>query len=229
MGMFAAVGSVYANMFNFSGRARRAEYWWFFLFVFLMNIALSGGFAVWMLTQAPSLLAQGGEAALEALVLQYESLVLVASAVSLALMVFAVFIPQLAVTVRRLHDTGRSGWWMFKPFLVCLVAIAGVMVATVALGPAAMGLLTMASFIPIACNIWYIVVMCLPGEHGENRFGPDPIADRPPSQTGHPALVKEMDEELSRIVAERRKEEFKDYYRARVLPAIERNKSRRRA
>jgi uncharacterized membrane protein YhaH (DUF805 family) len=225
--MFAAVGSVYANMFNFSGRARRAEYWWFFLFIILMNVALSGGFTFWALTQAPSLLAQGGEAALEALVLQYESLVLVASAVGVAVMVFAVFIPQLAVTVRRLHDTGRSGWWIFKPFLVCVVAIAAVMVAAVILGPAAIGLLTMASLIPIACNIWYIVVMCLPSERGENRFGPDPIADRPPEKARHPALVKEMDEELSRMVAERRREEFRDYYRARVVPAIERNKTRR--
>jgi uncharacterized membrane protein YhaH (DUF805 family) len=31
---------------------------------------------------------------------------------------FLYWIPQLAVTVRRLHDTGRSGWWMFKPFIV---------------------------------------------------------------------------------------------------------------
>jgi uncharacterized membrane protein YhaH (DUF805 family) len=38
MGMFAAVGSVYANMFNFSGRARRAEYWWFFLFWIILNV-----------------------------------------------------------------------------------------------------------------------------------------------------------------------------------------------
>jgi uncharacterized membrane protein YhaH (DUF805 family) len=31
---------------------------------------------------------------------------------------FLYWIPYLAVTVRRLHDTGRSGWWMFKPFLL---------------------------------------------------------------------------------------------------------------
>jgi hypothetical protein len=42
MGMFAAVGSVYANMFNFSGRARRAEYWWYFLFVIIMSFIAQG-------------------------------------------------------------------------------------------------------------------------------------------------------------------------------------------
>jgi hypothetical protein len=72
------------------------------------------------------------------------------------------------------------------------------------------------------------VVLCLPGTHGNNRFGPDPIPDRPPRESSHPALVKEMDEELGRMVADRRKEEFQDYYRARVLPAIERTKSARR-
>jgi hypothetical protein len=41
-------------------------------------------------------------------------------------------------------------------------------------------------------------------------------------------MVKEMDEELGRMVADRRKEEFQDYYRARVLPAIERTKAARR-
>jgi hypothetical protein len=73
-----------------------------------------------------------------------------------------------------------------------------------------------------------IVVLCLPGTHGNNRFGPDPIPDRAPRQSSHPALVKEMDEELGRMVADRRKEEFQDYYRARVLPAIERQKAARR-
>jgi hypothetical protein len=48
--MFAAVGSVYANMFNFSGRARRAEYWWYFLFVFIINIIAQGGLIYWLMT-----------------------------------------------------------------------------------------------------------------------------------------------------------------------------------
>jgi hypothetical protein len=49
MGMFAAVGSVYANMFNFSGRARRAEYWWYFLFILIMNFILHGGLIYWLI------------------------------------------------------------------------------------------------------------------------------------------------------------------------------------
>ncbi len=38
MSFIDAVGSVYGNYFNFSGRARRREYWWFLVFVFLLAI-----------------------------------------------------------------------------------------------------------------------------------------------------------------------------------------------
>jgi uncharacterized membrane protein YhaH (DUF805 family) len=229
--MFAAVRSVYANMFNFGGRARRAEYWWYFLFVIVMNFAISGALTGWMVMQAPAWAMPGNEAAAEALMMEFRGQFIAGSVVALVLMLFGYLIPQLAVTVRRLHDTGRSGWWIFKPFLVGIAAMGGIVVF--AMGPlggaAAPGLMVLAVFVPFACNVWYIVVMCLPGDHGDNRFGPDPIRDRKPSEAGHPALVKEMDEELSRQVALQRREEFKDYYQARVLPAIERNKSARRA
>jgi uncharacterized membrane protein YhaH (DUF805 family) len=193
-----------------------------------MNFAISGGLTVWMLGQAPLLATLENETAAEALMVQFQGQLIAGGGVLFVVSLFGYILPQLAVTVRRLHDTGRSGWWMFKPFLVCLVAIAGLFGAAMFTGggPAA-GLMVLAPFIPIACNVWYFVVMCLPGDHGQNRFGPDPIVGRAPAEAGHPALVKEMDEELSRRVAEQRREEFKDYYQARVLPAIERTKTRR--
>jgi len=73
----------------FEGRARRKEYWFFALFNFLAVVVLSvvdmffGTFSV--------------EAELGLLSGAY---------------VLAIVIPSLAVTVRRLHDTGRSGWWV---------------------------------------------------------------------------------------------------------------------
>jgi uncharacterized membrane protein YhaH (DUF805 family) len=231
MGMFAAVGSVYANMFNFSGRARRAEYWWYFLFVFIMNIVLQAGLTYWLMTHPEYSVAFRSEAAMQTVVKQYQSEMLRWTGYVFIGTLFLYWIPQLAVTVRRLHDTGRSGWWMFKPFIlgflgaVVLGFFSGLMGSGGAPSPA---LLMMAMTVPFAASIWYIVVLCLPGTHGNNRFGPDPIPDRPPAEASHPALVKEMDEELGRMVADRRKEEFQDYYRARVLPAIERTKSARR-
>jgi uncharacterized membrane protein YhaH (DUF805 family) len=231
MGMFAAVGSVYANMFNFSGRARRAEYWWYFLFVFIMNIVLQAGLTYWLMTHPEYSVAFRSEAAMQTVVKQYQSEMLRWTGYVFIGTLFLYWIPQLAVTVRRLHDTGRSGWWMFKPFIlgflgaVVLGFFSGLMGSGGAPSPA---LLMMAMTVPFAASIWYLVVLCLPGTHGNNRFGPDPIPDRPPAEASHPALVKEMDEELGRMVADRRKEEFQDYYRARVLPAIERTKSARR-
>lgn len=247
MGMFAAVGSVYANMFNFSGRARRAEYWWFQLFAIFMAIALQAGAYFWLsmqpevglalyglinVTTDPELSKLLGEQAARGFWLDHGELLMRWAGILFVVYLFALWIPQLAVTVRRLHDTGRSGWWMFKPLLISIVGgivlgfLAGL--AGAASGTPSPALMLMAMTLPLATSIWYLVVLCLPGTHGTNRFGPDPIPNRPPREAGHPALVKEMDEELGRMVADRRKEEFQDYYRARVLPAIERTKAARR-
>jgi uncharacterized membrane protein YhaH (DUF805 family) len=227
MGMFKAVGSVYANMFNFSGRARRAEYWWYALFIFLMSILLQAALVFWLIRTVGS-----DPAAIQSAMKHYEDDIATWSLWFGAGYFIFVFIPQLAVTVRRLHDTGRSGWWMFKPFLVSFaIGFVGTFLAVFLGGgtasPAIMLLVATAS---LGCMIWFIVVLCLPGIYGNNRFGPDPIPNRkrPAREAGHPALVKEMDEELGRQVAAQRKAEFENYYRARVVPAIERNKSMRR-
>jgi uncharacterized membrane protein YhaH (DUF805 family) len=71
---------------DFSGRARRSEYWWFYLFLFLVDVVFS------VIDRAI------GNTILGLLV-------------SLALLV-----PFIAVGVRRLHDTGRSGWWWLITF-----------------------------------------------------------------------------------------------------------------
>ncbi|HYD12072.1 MAG TPA: DUF805 domain-containing protein [Allosphingosinicella sp.] len=54
------------------------------------------------------------------------------------------FIPNLAVSVRRLHDQDKSGWWI------------------------------LIGFIPIVGGIWLLVLYLLDGTRGPNRFGPDP-------------------------------------------------------
>jgi uncharacterized membrane protein YhaH (DUF805 family) len=168
-------------------------------------------------------------AAMESFVKRYEDQVWRWSAYGFAALFFLYWLPQLAVTVRRLHDTGRSGWWMFKPILIGIAAAIGLSVLAVFTGGGepSPALTLMAATAPTAASIWFLVVLCLPGTHGTNRFGPDPIPGRTRKDAGHPALVKEMDEELGRQVAQHRKQEFEEYYRARVLPAIERNKARR--
>lgn len=74
----------------FSGRARRKEYWMFFLFNFLIGLALG---VVLGLIGSP-----------------------LAFAVS-QIYPLAIIIPSLAVGIRRMHDIGRSGWWILCPFV----------------------------------------------------------------------------------------------------------------
>jgi uncharacterized membrane protein YhaH (DUF805 family) len=87
MGFGAAVSACFGKYASFSGRARRAEYWYWTLFTLVLQIGLS---VVLGLAHA------GGAAAA------------LPPVVSLLL-----FLPALAVTVRRLHDTDHSGWWWF--------------------------------------------------------------------------------------------------------------------
>lgn len=88
--------AVLKNYAGFSGRARRKEYWMFVLFNFLVAVVLAG---IGM--------------AIETTILS-------------AVYSLAVLIPSLAVGVRRLHDTGRSGWWLllvFIPFVGAIILI----------------------------------------------------------------------------------------------------------
>jgi uncharacterized membrane protein YhaH (DUF805 family) len=105
----------------FSGRARRKEYWFFVLWYLIITILL--GILDGMLGLR---IGQAG-------VLQ-------------TLYALAVLIPSLAVTVRRLHDTGRTGWWL----LIVLIPFIGFIVL--------------------------LVFMCLEGEPGENKYGASPKA-----------------------------------------------------
>ena len=112
---------VLKNYAGFSGRARRKEYWFFVLFNFIITLAL---FFVDVLIGAFN--PQTGMGVLSGL---YS---------------LAVFIPTFAVTVRRLHDTSRTGWWL-------LIA-----------------------FIPLIGAIVLLVFMFLDSTSGTNEYGPDP-------------------------------------------------------
>ena len=93
MGFGEAIGTCFSKYITFSGRARRAEYWYWTLFTLLLQIGVA--FAV----------GRAGHAAMASSV---------SSLVSLLLL-----LPGLAVLVRRLHDTDHSGWWWF----ICLTGI----------------------------------------------------------------------------------------------------------
>ena len=99
----------------FSGRARRKEYWFFVLFNLMIAVIM--------------------------LMLD----ILLGIPVFYLIYVLATILPNLSVSVRRLHDTNRSGWWL----LISLIPIVGIIVL--------------------------LVFVSLEGTKGENRYGDDPI------------------------------------------------------
>lgn len=137
---------------DFSGRAPRAEYWWYVL----------------------------------GLIIAYIVLMVVESIVGLKGMVFGVYgpltallwlgtiVPGLACSVRRLHDTNRSGWWLLLMVPYVVSAIFTLMAFAGGGGMAALGTAGLMSIVALICAIVLLVFMVLPGTPGDNRYGPNP-------------------------------------------------------
>jgi len=106
----------------FSGRARRREFWMFALINFVISIGLG---IIDMIIGTDFGTGSGVLSGIYAL---------------------AVLIPSLAVGVRRLHDTGRTGWWL----LIGLIPLVGVIIL--------------------------IVFYAQDGQRADNQYGPDPKA-----------------------------------------------------
>jgi len=111
------------NYANFEGRARRKEYWMFYLFhiLIIFGLIMLAGLSAGLsedFSMTPLIIA--------------------------GIYVLVTLIPFLAVTVRRLHDTGKSGWWYFI------------------------------GFIPYIGGIWLFILTVLEGNYGPNQYGPDP-------------------------------------------------------
>ena len=99
---------------QFEGRARRSEYWLFSLFLFLSGIPAG---VLLMMAGAGAAGAGGSDSAAAAGAAGFGLLVILA----ISLFCLAMFIPSLAVTVRRLHDSDKSGWWL----LIGLIPFGG--------------------------------------------------------------------------------------------------------
>lgn len=84
-----AISTCFKKYADINGRAQRSEYWWFFLFNFIVNIAGTALFGDGLIS---------------------------------ILLTLALIVPAIAVGVRRLHDTNRSGWWMLA-FIIPLLGL----------------------------------------------------------------------------------------------------------
>ena len=88
-----------------------------------------------------------------------------------------VFLPTLTVVVRRLHDIGRSGWWLAGYYGVAFVCTILMMIGSVLmLGGKGSGMaLTGVGFAVLMITaVWMIVWMCFDSQAGENKYGPNP-------------------------------------------------------
>lgn len=88
-------------------------------------------------------------------------------------------LPSLAITVRRLHDIGKSGWWYLGYILVCLACTVSFVIAFMGVilqdGTEPMiGLIAVAAIVLIAVYIIAIVWMCKPSQPHPNQYGPVP-------------------------------------------------------
>jgi len=128
MGPLAATQSVFRNYATMTGRASRSEFWWWGLIQGLVLAALCAVAASAIDPTGPSLAENiaGG---------------------AVVLFVLGTLVPNITVTVRRLHDTDRSGFWYFI------------------------------SFVPVIGGIWLLILMLIGSDLNANRFGGPPTAD----------------------------------------------------
>ncbi len=157
---------------TFSGRASRAEFWWYSLAIVVLVAVLWFGVVRSALIAA----ANNGQATTLATAL-FGGVGLFAFVAGLA-----VILPTVAVQVRRLHDTGRSGWWVggyYLLYLVYVLAALGLMgaMASGAESAASTGLVMLIGLLGLAIFAYFVVLLVffiLPGTKGPNRYGPDP-------------------------------------------------------
>ncbi len=134
MNFTEAVKSVYSKYATFDGRAARSEYWWFALFSLIAAIAIMVVENALGMGRGMMHAGHGGFSA------SYNGGILS------IIWSLGNILPSLAVGVRRLHDTDRSGWWL----LIALIPLIGAIVL--------------------------LVFFCSRGTTGPNRFGGDPLS-----------------------------------------------------
>jgi uncharacterized membrane protein YhaH (DUF805 family) len=162
------------NYAKFSGRAPRAEFWWFFLFTMIIYFAalfIAGGMGAGLASMNPGAALISGT---------FSAFMIV-----IVLFWLLLFIPMLAVQIRRLHDINRSGWWLGAFWLLYIVylGVTFSMMSPAMKSPgappqmgslAAMGIVALVVFV---YSIVLIVFFCLRGTEGPNRFGEDPYGE----------------------------------------------------
>ena len=121
-----AVKSFWSNYATFKGRSRRSEYWFVQLFLLITNLA-AAAIDLWLMDgDVEQFMANGG------------------GGIVGLVWILVTIVPALAILVRRLHDSGKSGWWA----LMLLVPFAGAIVL--------------------------LIFVVTDSDTGDNQYGPSP-------------------------------------------------------
>ena len=129
---------------EFTGRSRRKEYWFYVLMLIVIGVVIG------VVERALGLTGMVGP---------YGPLSL--------LFGLATFVPSLAVGIRRLHDTNRSGWWLLIGYGPLLISLCLTYLGSLSLG-------MIFSVIALVGFIVLLVLMVLEGTKGPNQYGADP-------------------------------------------------------
>ncbi len=153
---------------DFNGRSTRREFWMWVLFLIIVSIVLS---------ILDGMLGLGGHNSFGSTNLNgqgvtgYSYGAATRGGILTGLFSLAVLVPNLAVSVRRLHDIDRSGWWILMPLApYALAALLFLGLQSFIIG-GVMALLVVVAVVVML--VWY----CTRGTAGPNRFGPDPLTD----------------------------------------------------
>ena len=182
-----AVKTCFKKYFDFKGRARRSEFWWFVLFVFIVTFVWSilGSFI-----SVAVIVGSGGE---DFNVTSY----IITLSVIIFLPILFLMIPHYAVTTRRLHDTGRSGWWVVLSLIISIAYTATYIMAMIPMweridegassasqfnviadtfqdSPALGTILCLLMLASLAVGITILVFEIMDSHSGENKYGPSP-------------------------------------------------------
>ena len=145
MDLITAIKTCFKKYFVFKGRAKRSEYWWFFLFYILAGVA----------SQLLDVVVLG-----QSFWINYGPINTIVNLI--------LIIPILSAGARRLHDTNRSGWWQ----LLILIVLAVVYYQK---GMLTKGLITSSyfilSFLALGTYILLIVWLASKGDKKKNKFG----------------------------------------------------------
>lgn len=153
-----AINSGIRNAFVISGRASRSEYWWWIAFTILFLIVYNMIIAVLFGAAAITSEMQGAG-------LDEENMK--GTMVIAMLSNYLFMIPALTVGIRRLHDVGRSGWWMAAFWGI------DILIRLVAMPEAGLTILAVVNLaLALVLLFWFVKR----GTAGENRYGPDPLA-----------------------------------------------------